>query len=46
MYIINKDHPVIAILNTQTPVILVGYTDKNDVYDDLKNVTRHSVKYE
>ena len=46
LYIINQDRPVIAMLDSQNAVILVGYSDTNVVYEDLNDSTRHSVKYE
>ena len=46
LYIINQGRPVIAMLDSQNAVILVGYSDTNVVYEDLNDSTRHSVKYE
>ena len=44
--VINQGRPVIAMLDSQNAVILVGYSDTNVVYEDLNDSTRHSVKYE
>lgn len=41
-----QGRPVIAMLDSQNAVILVGYSDTNVVYEDLNDSTRHSVKYE
>lgn len=46
LYIINQGRPVIAMLDSQNAVILVGYSDTNVGYEDLNDSTRHSVKYE
>lgn len=46
LYIINQGRPVIAMLDSQNAVILVGYSDTNVVYEDLNDSTRRSVKYE
>ena len=43
MYIIYRNHPVIALMNSGNPVILVGYTQETITYMDVEKGELHTV---
>ena len=45
LYVINQDRPVIAMLDAQNAVILVGYTDASVIYVNVSSGERSSVSY-
>ena len=45
LYVINQDRPVIAMLDAQNAVILVGYTDESVIYVNVSSGERSSVSY-
>ena len=46
LYIINQDRPIIAMLNTDQAVILVGYSDTTITYISVETGERRTVLYE
>lgn len=46
LYIINQGKPVIAVLNSQSSIPLVGYTDETVEYMDVKTGNRGDLTYE
>lgn len=45
LYVINQDKPVIAMLDAQNAVILVGYNETNVIYVETESGERSSVSY-
>ena len=45
LYVINQDRPVIAMLDAQNAVILVGYNETNVIYENVSSGERSSVSY-
>lgn len=45
LYVINQGQPVIAMLDAQNAVILVGYNETNVIYENVDSGERSSVSY-
>ena len=46
LYIISQGRPVIAMLDTENAVILIGYNEADVIYIDVASGERLSVPYE
>lgn len=46
MYIIYRNHPIVALMNSGKPVVLIGYTENTITYLDAKKGEEHTVTVE